>query len=431
MRNEATARIWTWILAILVRLRDSGAGRRLAAGLDWVASRGTAGYPEEDQRRLKILNMIAGLIALTTGVYAVQQTSLDFATYRPIILINAGLFVMAVLLPWLHRLGPTVGALTLVVCEYAAMIALSAYMGRNTGLHMQLFVPAAAAFVVLGFERLRLILAVTVVGLAVHLYIWFAYPPETALLTIDPGMMTGLYVQAAVTTCGLIAATVWYAFGLVEKARAETDMLLRNILPQSVVDRIKHRPGQAIADSFEEATVLFADISGFVPLARSLGPERVVALLNRLVSEFDGLAARHGVEKIKTIGDAYMAVCGVPERCGDHTRRTVELALDMLAAVERLRAETGLGVHMRVGIAAGPVMAGVIGCNKFSYDVWGDTVNLAARLEGMSKPGRILVCHTCRAALEADFEFDGEGKVDLKGIGESEAWLVAGRRMST
>jgi adenylate cyclase len=413
---------------VIEPLRSSGLGQWLAKGFGWFIALGTAGYPQEVQRRLRILNMIAALIAMTTGVYAIQQTSLDFATYRPIIIINVLLFIMALMLPVLHRFGPIVAAITLVGCEYAAMIALSAYMGRNTGLHMQLFVTAAATFVVLGLERLRLILLVTAAGLAVHLLIWFRFPQEVALLQIDQGMIDGIYVQAAVTTCGLIAATVWYAFRLVEEARRQTDTLLRKILPDSVVDRLKSRPAESIADAFEDVSVMFADISGFVPLSRALGATRVVSLLNELVSEFDRIAAAHGVEKIKTIGDAYMAASGVPMRSPDHLQRLVRVADEMLDAVAKLRARTGLQVHMRIGIAAGPVMAGVIGSNKFSYDVWGDTVNLAARLESLSTPGRILVCPSCRTRLEADYELASLGRIEIKGIGECETWLIANRK---
>jgi adenylate cyclase len=172
---------------------------------------------------------------------------------------------------------------------------------------------------------------------------------------------------------------------------------------------------------------LFADISGFVPLSRELGAPRVVAMLNRLVTEFDALASRHGIEKIKTIGDAYMAAGGLPMRSPDHLQRIANMALDMLDAVGRLRSETGLSVHMRIGIAAGPVMAGVIGRNKFSYDVWGDTVNLAARLESRSTPGRILLCPSCRQRLEAHFEFETMGSIDIKGIGACETWYLTGR----
>ena len=399
-------------------------GRRLG----WISELGTAGYGPEDRRRLKILNLIAALIAVTTGIYAVQFSIIDPVAYAPIILINVALLAMALLVPILHRFGPIAASLVVVACEYAAQVALSAYLGREAGLHLQLFVAMAAPFVVLGFERLRLVLAIAGLGLALHLLVWFRFPQHAALITADRGLIDGLYLQAAITTAGLIGATVWYAFHLVELAKGETDRLLRDVLPESVVERLKARPGEPIADAFEEASVLFADISGFVPLARRLGAPGVVALLNRLVSELDCLSARHGVEKIKTIGDAYMAASGLPEPGERHLERLAALALDMQKLVAELRAETGHDLHMRIGMAAGPVMAGIIGTQKFSYDVWGDTVNLAARLESIGVPGRILVCPQCRDRLDHAFEFEPRGTVDVKGLGPRETFFILRRK---
>jgi adenylate cyclase len=259
-------------------------------------------------------------------------------------------------------------------------------------------------------------------GLVLHLVAWFSFPHGRAFVT--PEVADPNYIQGAVTTFGLIAASVYYAFSLVERAKAETDTLLRNILPDSVVERLKARPGEPIADSFAEASVLFADISGFVPLARRLGPQQVVALLNRIVMGFDALAARHGVEKIKTIGDAYMAVAGLPDPAPDHAHRIAALAFDMLAHVERVSRETGHPLSIRIGMATGPVMAGVIGTDKFSYDVWGDTVNMASRLEGLGAPGRVHICPGCRQNLDEYYGFESRGLIEVKGLGPVETWYL-------
>jgi adenylate cyclase len=197
-------------------------------------------------------------------------------------------------------------------------------------------------------------------------------------------------------------------------------------LPDAIVERLKAKPGSIIADSIDDATIMFADISGFVALARRLGATQTVDMLSRIVSEFDALAVRHGVEKIKTIGDAYMVVGGVPDPVPDHTTRIARMALDMLDSVARLREESGLNINLRIGFASGPVTAGVIGTRKFSYDVWGDPVNLASRLEGQSTPGRILVCPDCHAKLESGFLFEPRGPIDIKGIGAQETWYLVG-----
>lgn len=415
------------VLAILLR-RPSAAW--IASRIKWLAELGTAGYPPDVRRRLLILNLFAYLVAATTAGYAIQHVQLDFATYKPLVLINVALLAMALLVPAMHRFSDVAGGMLIVVSEYIALMAFTAYLGRSAGIHLQYIIAAAAPFVVFGLERLKLVTAVVVIGLILHLVAWFQFPREAALINAGQEVLDSLYTQAAISTVGLIAASVWYAFQLAERAREETDALLRNILPNSVADRLKIRPGELVADSHDEVSVLFADISGFVALARSLGPAKVVNLLNEVVSEFDGLAARHGVEKIKTIGDAYMAVAGLPEPADDHAMRLAQMALDMLATVERVRAETGLALQMRIGMAAGPVLAGVIGTRKFSYDVWGDPVNLAARLESLSAPGRIHLCPTCRERLQHAFELEACGLTDIRGVGPQETWFLVGTRIA-
>ncbi|MGD9785827.1 MAG: adenylate/guanylate cyclase domain-containing protein [Hyphomicrobiaceae bacterium] len=389
-----------------------------------IVEAGTSDYPIEVRRRLMILNLFAYFIVLVTVAFAVQYTLTEGPEYRPLVLINLAIAAVVALVPLTHRLNEIAGGLLIVATEWVALTAIAFYIGRDAGPQLHFFIGAAAPFFVFGLKRVWLALAVVLSGLALHLYTWFVFPSETALIPPNARILNDLYTQATITTFALIAVTVWYAYRMVENAKAETDRLLRNILPDSVVERLQLRPDDAISDSFEDASILFSDISGFVPLARRLGAERVVEVLNVIVREFDALAARHGVEKIKTIGDAYMAAAGVPEPVPDHAGRLTRLALDMLDAIARLRERTGLDIQIRIGIASGPVMAGVIGTRKFSYDVWGDTVNLAARLENRSSPGRILVCPACRQRLVGGFELESRGEIDIKGVGAKETFFV-------
>src|SRR4029453_5485111 len=200
------------------------------------------------------------------------------------------------------------------------------------------------------------------------------------------------------STITMIAAVVYYAFRLAEEARAQTEALLRNILPDSIVNRLADKPDAVIADSFEEASVLFADLKGFVPLAKSLGPERTVGLLNEMMRSFDRLAAMHGVEKIKTIGDAYMVAAGVPEPMPDHAPRLARMGLAMLQATEELAREFDAPLHLRMGTAS--------------------------RLEGQSTPGRVLVAKATKARLDGLFQLEPCGALDIKGLGEVEAWFL-------
>ncbi len=397
---------------------------RARALLRRIAEAGTAGYPPDVKRRLKILNMIAYLIAATTLIYAIQQIVQDFHTYAPMIVLNLVLVVMMLLVPFAHRINEIAGGLLIVGAEYAALLGFGDFFSREGGAQLQYIIAAAAAFVIFGLERIWLIIGVVGLGLALHLCCLVLVSGGG---TRQPGRATiadSLYVQGAITTVVLIAASVWYAFSLVERAKAETDAVLRNVLPDAIVERLKANPGALIADSIDDASVMFADISGFVALARRLGADQTVELLSRIVSEFDALAVQHGVEKIKTIGDAYMVVAGLPEPVPDHTARLARMAFYMLDCMARLRDETGLNLNIRVGLASGPVTAGVIGTRKFSYDVWGDPVNLASRLEGLATPGRVLICPTCRAKLDDEFAFEPRGSVDIKGIGAQETWYL-------
>ncbi|MCH9806725.1 MAG: adenylate/guanylate cyclase domain-containing protein [Alphaproteobacteria bacterium] len=393
-------------------------------GLGRLARLGTQGYPPDVRRRLVVMNLIAYLIALTTLGYSVQNTFMDFNKYAPVIFLNLALFFIALSVPYWHRFSEVTGALVMLISEYIALFFFTMYLGNLSGIHLQYFVIAAATFVVFGVERWKLIVPMVVLAIVLHLAAWFLFPPESALIAAEPRIINDLYTQAAITTGVLIAATVYYAFSLAERAKAETDALLRNILPDSVVERLKEAPGDAIADSHDNAAILFTDIKGFVALARELGPERTVGLLNEIVSEFDTLAKRHGVEKIKTIGDAYMAAAGIPDPVPDPAARLARLALDMQKYIGQLRADSGVDINMRVGLASGPVMAGVIGTQKFTYDVWGDTVNLAARLENKSQPGRILVCPGCWDHLQDAFQLESHGVIDIKGVGEQETWFL-------
>ncbi len=405
-------------------LRAKTPARALRRGLRSLARLGTEGYSPDVRRRLVVMNLIAYLVALTTFGYSIQNTFMDFEKFAPVIYVNLALFFVALAVPLCHRISDLAGGLLLLTAEYIALFFFVSLLGNQSGLHLQYFVISAATFVVFGLERWKLIVPMVAIAIALHLAAWFMFPPEAARIDASARVLNDLYVQAAVTTGVLIAATVSYAFALAERAKAETDALLRNILPDSVVERLRDTPGQLVADAHDNAAILFTDISGFVALARRLGAERTVRLLNELVTEFDILAERHGVEKIKTIGDAYMAAAGIPDPVPDPALRLARLALDMQGVVSRLRDSTGEEIHMRVGLAAGPVMAGVIGRRKFTYDVWGDTVNLAARLENKSEPGRILVCPSCNRYLAPHFRLESHGVIDIKGVGPQETWFL-------
>ncbi|MDE3075712.1 MAG: adenylate/guanylate cyclase domain-containing protein [Chloroflexota bacterium] len=213
----------------------------------------------------------------------------------------------------------------------------------------------------------------------------------------------------------------------VERDKAER--LLLNVLPATIAERLKNHPG-TIADRFEEVSVVFADVVGFTSLSASMPAEDVVALLNAIFSEFDLLAQRHGLEKIKTIGDAYMVVAGLPVPRPDHAQAAAEMALDMVDAISRLNGERGWNLHIRVGLHAGPAVAGVIGRQKFIYDLWGDSVNTASRMESQGLPDAIQVSQAMYERLCGQYRFKRRGPIEVKGKGEMVTYLLAGRSTS-
>jgi adenylate cyclase len=196
------------------------------------------------------------------------------------------------------------------------------------------------------------------------------------------------------------------------------------ILPQLIADRLQ-RGESNLADRFDEATVLFADLVGFTSTSAHHAPEQVVAFLDRVFAAFDALVEKYGVEKIKTIGDAYMVASGVPAPRTDHTAAVADLALDMLAAAQSIP-PIDAQVQLRVGISSGPVVAGVIGDKRFGYDLWGDTVNVASRMEASSVPGRIQVSEQTFRRLADRYDFAPRGEIEVKGLGPMTTWYLLG-----
>jgi adenylate cyclase len=211
-----------------------------------------------------------------------------------------------------------------------------------------------------------------------------------------------------------------------ELEREKSDRLLLNILPGPIAARLKETEG-TLADHFTDVTVLFADIVDFTRLSAGMHPTKVVNLLNEIFSEFDRLAEERGLEKIKTIGDAYLVVGGIPQPRADHAEAIGELALDMKDAINFFAEQLGIPFNMRIGINSGSVVAGVIGSKKFIYDLWGDTVNVASRMESHGLPGCIQVTQDTYNLLRDTFLFEERGIVDIKGRGQMQTYLLVGR----
>ena len=230
------------------------------------------------------------------------------------------------------------------------------------------------------------------------------------------------YVAKPFNACELLARVRTHL--TIDRLNKENARLLLNVLPGPIAERLKKKPG-IIAERFDDVSVLFADIAGFTPLSVRLSPGDLIGLLNRVFSRFDELVDQHGLEKIKTIGDAYMAAGSLPRAQPDHLERMVRLALAMQADAAALSAEWG-GLQLRMGLHAGSVVAGVIGIRRFSYDIWGDTVNTASRLESHGVPGRIQITDAVFERIRSWCRCEPRGSIDVKGKGPLNLYLIVG-----
>jgi class 3 adenylate cyclase/HAMP domain-containing protein len=245
-----------------------------------------------------------------------------------------------------------------------------------------------------------------------------------------------LEVRVLERTADLTQANQQLEIELQERLRIEAELrhqqeiverLLLNVLPQPIAERLKENES-AIADNFEEVTILFADIVGFTQLSSQISPVELVNLLNKIFSAFDQLAESHGLEKIKTIGDAYMVVGGVPMNRKDHAEAVANMALDMQNAIAEFNTQHHQSLSIRIGINTGPVVAGVIGIKKFIYDLWGDSVNIASRMESHGVPGCIQVSSATQQRLQYKYQFEKRGAIEVKGKGKMTTYFLTGQK---
>lgn len=306
---------------------------------------------------------------------------------------------------------------------------LTLLIGVGAGYLSISFVLATVVFLVMPRGPLRY--ATAVLSAAGALAALIVAPTQPPVIEVEPLLLQILFWWNTATTMVCLVAIAAYFMHQTERAEAALDRererseeLLRNVLPESIAARLKDS-SKAIADRFDAVTVLFADIVGFTRLGQTLPPTELVELLNEMFSTFDELADKHGLEKIKTIGDAYMVVGGVPVPRGDHAAAVADFALGLQRATDRFSARAPL--QLRIGIHSGAVVAGVIGRRKLSYDLWGDTVNLASRMESHGAPGAIQVTAATRELLGESFAVEERGEVDVKGIGKVRTFWLKGR----
>jgi class 3 adenylate cyclase len=282
--------------------------------------------------------------------------------------------------------------------------------------------------------RLRFVLVVLTTVVAIATYVPYAviavhiFGVKTVLATLYLSTFGVLWGVAAYRL-ERFTRLLFVRERQLDRERERSDSLLLNVLPQAIVARLKAKPIESrMAEALEEVSIVFADAVGSTEQAAKCSPDEFAAALDQLFSRFDDLADRYGLEKVKTIGDAYMAVAGAPTPMDNHAQAAADMALDMLAEAGQIRWPSGDPIALRVGVATGPAVAGVIGQRKFAYDLWGDTVNLASRLEASGEPGRILVSETMAELLADRYEFGPAQVLDLKGKGPTPVRFLVARR---
>lgn len=335
--------------------------------------------------------------------------------------------------PLLHRFGELIPPLTFIGTAYLSIFTICWFVGTGSGLQFYFLVAACLVVLQLGVDRIFLasILAAIAAGMVITLQ--FLVPRDTGAQ--PPWALSLSFIVTTISACVMVVTTVWYAVREIVRAEAAMELeyerseaLLANILPVSVAERLKDPARNIIADKYEDASVLFADIAGFTERASDMPPDQLILFLDKLYGDFDALVDKHGLEKIKVSGDSYMVVSGVPQPRPDHVEALAAFALDMAEVARVLKDSRGNPLPLRIGLACGPVVAGVVGSRRFFYDVWGDAVNVASRMESTDSVGRIQVPEDVYRRLKDDFVLQERGDIEVKGKGSMRTWYLIGRK---
>ena len=416
-------------MRLLERIRE-GAGRAVAH----LSLVGADPRDDEDLRaRKSLLVLISVLILPVAALWGALYLSFGaWVGVVPLVYFAVLLGALAVFsrtrdFPWLLR----VGQVDILLAPTLSMIPLGGFLDSGGVGLWGILAPLGA----LVFGDVRSAVRWYLAYVAVFLGSGIAGEVVGPIGTTLPVWFTSTMLALNIVVGGAIVFTLLavfarerrHALAALREEQAKAEGLLLNILPRSIADKLKAQT-QPIADQFGSASILFADVVDFTPWSERLAPAEVVGYLDRLFSHFDELAERHGLEKIKTIGDCYMVAAGVPTPRPDHAGALAAMALDMLAAMRSHEDVAPLGLELRIGINSGPVVAGVIGRKRFLYDLWGDAVNTASRMESHGTPGRVQITRATYELVADAFECEPRGTIAIKGKGEVEAWYLVARR---
>lgn len=395
--------------------------------LGWVHSVGADPDESVDRRTQR---QVLVLVSLIVATLAIAWGAVYLAFDEPV----------AAIIPWTYTFGVLLSMavfartkgypgfrfnqiLLILLLPFLLQIALGGFVNASAVIIWSLLAPLGA-LVMTGRKRaLAWFVAYAVLVVCAQLI-----QPSLAIDNNLPDtVIAGFFVANIVAATGVCFFALNYSVGLLDAERAKSDRLLLNVLPKEIAETLKEGD-RTIAKRYPEVTVLFADVVGFTPLSSELEADEIVRLLNDVFSYFDSLVARYGLEKIRTMGDSYMVASGVPTPRDDHALALTDMALAMFDYQPSNGGRESGPLQFRAGLSSGPAVAGVIGTAKFQYDVWGDTVNTASRMETLGVPGRIQISPSAFALLKDDFVCEPRGVLDVKGLGSMETWFVNGRR---
>jgi class 3 adenylate cyclase len=404
----------------------------LPAWLDRLMSLGITSSDPDLVRRQKVTNLVSYVAAINAVNRVISYFYFEFAEFWFAFSFGTGLAVWALLIHRLHRFGDNVAATALIVWYVTGILFTTFMFGLNTQAQV-FFVLSGVMLFLFGVENWRLFLFWFGIIMIVMIGV-LNYAPDQGVVK-DPNLLHSMSMQSMITAVSINAIVIFYALFVLrrtelelQRERTRADALVLAVLPDSIAKRLRAQPDKRIADRIEGVSLLFADLAGFTPVAHEEDPEQVVAYLDEFVRTFDLMCETYGVEKIKTIGDAYMAAGGLNGDAKAGAIAIGRIAIEMLKAQNRRPPLGGRQLTLRVGLHCGAVIAGVIGDTRITYDLWGDTVNVASRMQSQGVPGRIQVSDEFRRAVGDAFEFEDHGNVDFKGLGERRThFLLAAR----
>ncbi|MCU0427384.1 MAG: adenylate/guanylate cyclase domain-containing protein [Candidatus Kapabacteria bacterium] len=386
------------------------------------------------RRSVRITNFIAMVGAVVSIVFAIVEVFLYTSGKNSAVvslLANLALSLLLAFVPFFNaRNHRNIANVYLLVIAYLQIIVFSWIAGAKIAVHFWLFIACAGTYLVFDTISSRQRLVIVLFSVAVFFFVDIFFTDDKALYPIAPDVLVFSrslnLLMLFVTLVGV--NSIFYrqtasAEKLLARELKRSEELLLNILPVPIAKRLKSGE-RSIAEHYDDVTVMFADLVGFTPLAATLPPDRVIKILDSVFSTFDEIVHIHSLEKIKTIGDCYMVVGGMPERVSEHTEAVAQAALDMQYELMRLNKITGFPLELRIGLHIGPVVAGVIGSKKFTYDLWGDTVNTASRMESHGEAGRIHCTEEVFQRLNHLFPFQERGEIDIKGKGMMKTYFL-------